>query len=521
MTVIEIMRELQTRQISFLVEGSNIVLGNGKGKIQDSLLAEIRIHKQELINFYNQSILSSVNRRVLPVEEQQYYDLSYMQRNIWIDQKLNPDIPYYNVGTAWTIYGEPDKHRFKQAVDKVIQTHEILRTGFKIVDWDPKQIIFRQVRFSLEYLDISDRKDVIQEINNVTNEVKNIIFDLENPPLFKIFLLKEATDKYHLIFIIHHIISDGWSLRIFFDQVMQQYQLSENETGPGSTEKPLQYKDYASWQNNQLTGSNVGPSKNFWIQKFRDGHNFIFTQNHLSSKQITYSGASKHFEIYDSGLKQINFLCTKLNSTRFILFLSLIKLVLFSFTGTKRITVETGVIERDQGDLASQIGPYLSDIPVQVEIEQNWSFNDFVQQVKSEFILTLSHKWYPIHLIKNDLKQLDNSYAELTNVSFTFHNEGLLNENEIYVNGLKIVKSEFNLVKVLKGMSFHCYEYKRFLRLNIDYSLELFNEQFVDEISREFFRIIDVVSENTEIPIKDLARPHNGFLTMDLKFDFA
>ncbi|WP_217602946.1 condensation domain-containing protein [Chitinophaga sp. GbtcB8] len=520
MSVIEIINDLRERGIPLQVQDNSIVLGNAKGKIPEYLLQKIREHKQELISFWHQFTTQANSEKIVPVGEEPSYELSFMQRNIWIDQQLNPAISYYNVGTAWTIYGEPDAERIREAVNKVVLAHEILRTGFKMIDWEPRQVVYPEMAFDLQYADVSGSQDTVKELDTIIAAARDTVFDLQRPPLFKIFLLKEAHQKYQLVFIIHHIISDGWSLRIFFEEVLKQYKGIAKPADPQKS-RSLQYRDYAVWQNSRLKERNIADSRDFWLQKFSNTAGFIFSAFPFSSRQITYEGASSSFRVPDNDLQKIDVLCAALNTTRYIVLLSVIQLLLHSFTEQQIITVETGVMDRETGDLDAQIGPYLFNVPVQVHVDPSCSFRLFVQQVKAGFIAVLEHKIYPIHLIKKDVKQCNEGNDRLTNVSFTFHNEGLLNENELAVDGLRIVKSEYTPVKVLKGMSFHAYESGKHLDINIDYGLELFDKQFVETVFQEFTRLVNAVDLNPDAKIEYLVRPCNNGHTVDLNFDFV
>ncbi|WP_188927349.1 condensation domain-containing protein [Puia dinghuensis] len=505
------------KNVSLYVEDDNIVLGNGRDRLSETLLTEIRRHKVELMEFFRRSPAKTQIAQPELQPRREYYELSFMQRNIWVDQKLHPDIQYYNVGSSWSVHGELDLQRLQSSIDNVVKQHEILRTGFRIVDWEPKQLIAGNLPWIWDYRELTGHTEA--GLEGIMTEAKNVVFDLESPPLFKIFLIRETEHKHHLIFVIHHIISDGWSLKVFFEQVIQNYR-SGIESRAGATTYPLQYKDFVGWQIRQLSETDIKAKKYFWLEKFKDGKGFFLNPSSSSGKQISFSGTTQTFEICPARKKEIYRLCFDLNSTPFIALLAMLKITLYCFTGKDRIVVETGVMDRPQGGLAGQIGPFLSNIPILVQIDETMTLKDFIKLVRTEFICSLAHKEYPIHLIKKDIKLLHQEFNGLTNISFTFHNDGLLSEEEVRVDGLLIVKSDYKIAKVIKGISFHCFDVKDSLTLNVDYSDELFDKQFIDEFADKFLKILDSIGKSSDTTIRELARSVSGTAEMEFSFNF-
>jgi len=504
MTLLEIIGELRTRNIRISVENHKIVLKDAVDRLPEHLLEKIRNHKQELMLFYEQASMNRENERKVMLADNDSYDLSHMQRNIWVDQKIHPDIPYYNVGSSWIIEGHVDEGRLRSAVEKIVAENEILRTGFPMENWEPRQKIASSVIVDWQYHDLNRKSDVEEQVSALIRAASEIIFDLEKPPLFKIFLIKENQMRFHLLFVIHHIIADGWSLKVFFDQILFHYTHTTNHESVVLPHANLQYKDFSSRQSRQAANEGFMISKRYWEDEFSDVPGFIFESKKGATTQTDYSGASFSAEINPVMRQSLRSRCAELNATPFITILSCIKIALFHFTQAKSVIVETGVIDREEDGLASQLGPYLSNIPIRVEVNEGISFSDFVGQVRSAFIHSLEHKTYPIHLIKKDQKKVKKHFTGLTNVSFTFHNEGLLHAMEIIIGELRIRKSAMPLTRVIKGMSIHAFENPGSLILNIDYSLELFDESFIIHFRDVLFNILNSALCNPKASVGEM-----------------
>ncbi len=210
------------------------------------------------------------------IEEKEYYPISYNQRRLWILYQLEPESPAYNLPGRMELKSQVNVEWIKKALTKIMDRHESFRTGFKTIDGELVQFIVPAwaIEVPLEIMDISslnasEKQQKRQEINL---KVARTIFDLSKAPLFKAVLLKVDEEFYELIFNMHHIIADGWSLEILQREFFYHY--AGYSRGEEVELEPVvyQYKDFAVWHNKQLNNQKIKEkSHQFWKKKLESG----------------------------------------------------------------------------------------------------------------------------------------------------------------------------------------------------------------------------------------------------------
>lgn len=509
MRPVDILLELKSRNIILKAQEGRLVLKNALGQLPEDLLLAIREQKATLLELCLAAQTQSNGLRQQSQED--HHPLSPMQRNIWVDQMLHPDVPNYNIGAAWELKGPLDVDVLKKALQVVTARHEILRTSFAIHDGEPRQQVSQHME--LPWTELEPAEGSVTEIPQALYE---LIFPLDEAPLFRFFYQPAAGDLQYLYLVIHHLISDGWSLKLFFEEALQHYLGTDIEM---ETEKPFQFKDYARNHAGE-TGSEVHrKSRAFWLEKLK-GQSFIMTGDRGLYQQQTFSGKNQKFKIDPILHPQIDELCHQESCTRYVLLLTLVKLSLYQFTGQRNMVIETPVMDRTHGNYADQMGPYLDSIPVCSHIGEEAIFRDYLAKVKAAFHKALSHKSYPIYLVRSELKKEDNQASELTNVNFTFHNKGLLKAQQLQFGDIIIRKLDFTPKTVTNGLSIYLFEYEEELTLSIDYSDELFSDSFITDLGSKFGKLLlDVLEDHTKT-IHQLTRPEKVDQSLDLSFNF-
>jgi len=174
--------------------------------------------------------------------------LSFAQQRLWFIHQLEPDSPAYNVPTALRLQGPIKLAALQQSLNEIIQRHEILRTTFPADDGTPMQVVSPVVAFSLSILDLAGRPDPESCLQRLITEEAQRPFQLARGPLIRGTLLRLAEEDHVLLLNLHHMISDGWSMAVFFRELQQIYEGICAGLPPRLPELPIQYADFASWQ---------------------------------------------------------------------------------------------------------------------------------------------------------------------------------------------------------------------------------------------------------------------------------
>jgi NRPS condensation-like uncharacterized protein len=199
------------------------------------------------------------------------FPLSFPQRMFWFLDKLEPDTPAHNLPRAFRIEGQLDIDALHEAFRVVLRRHDVLRTCFAESDGELYQCVRDDVTIDLDPHDLSPLPASERETGTlaIASEEARKPFDLERPPLFRLRLVRLSPEKHVLILVMHHIITDGWSMSILFKEIAGSYGQLVVGHQPQTTKLPLQYADFAHWQQQALTEAALQGDVEYWREHLR------------------------------------------------------------------------------------------------------------------------------------------------------------------------------------------------------------------------------------------------------------
>ncbi|MCP4157828.1 MAG: hypothetical protein GY757_59510, partial [bacterium] len=237
------------------------------------------IHKEFAVNislaeiFKNPSIRTLANNikgmkkeeyaNIEPVEKKEYYPLTSTQKKPFIGlEKVGEDSVHHNQSYIYILEGKLDTTKFDETFDTIVQRHENLRTSFHIVNGRAVQRV-NDIAFQVTHSrgTEEDRQEMTKQF------VKP--FDLSRAPLLRVQLMQVEEEKYYVFFEMHHIISDATSIGIMLREFITIYHDIPLEP------LPIQFKDYATWQEAQLEKPLFREQEKYWLKKMEG---FQYTQ---------------------------------------------------------------------------------------------------------------------------------------------------------------------------------------------------------------------------------------------------
>src|SRR5262249_49652517 len=176
--------------------------------------------------------------------------LSFAQQRLWFIDQLNPGGAVYNIPGAMRLEGALNLDALERVINEIVRRHEVLRTRFEVIRGEPAQLVDEWEPRILEVIDLTSLPPEARE-EEVTRKVREEAgtgFDLSLGPLLRVKVLKVGKDDHVLLYTMHHIVSDGWSIGILVNEVEALYRaFSMGEESP-LEEAPIQYADFAIWQ---------------------------------------------------------------------------------------------------------------------------------------------------------------------------------------------------------------------------------------------------------------------------------
>ncbi|PWT88385.1 MAG: non-ribosomal peptide synthetase, partial [Acidobacteria bacterium] len=196
-------------------------------------------------------------------EEIFVFPLSYAQRRMWFIDQLHPGNPAYKALHVLRLSGRLSVEAVRRSLQEIVRRHEILRTRFRVHDGEPMQEVLSIAAPPLQILDISGEGRE-QRAADLLEEEEKSGFDLEQGPLLRVKLVRLDAHEHLLLFAIHHIVTDGWSLGVLIQEVATLYAAYECGQESPLPELKVQYADYAVWQREWLQGEVLKKQLGYW-----------------------------------------------------------------------------------------------------------------------------------------------------------------------------------------------------------------------------------------------------------------
>ncbi|MEP6804664.1 MAG: condensation domain-containing protein, partial [Flavobacterium sp.] len=400
----DLVKELENKNIKISLKQNNLEI-NFDGEIDNEILIKLKANKEKLIDFLAKH--SNADKGITSVMSMQNYPVSHAQKRLWIQSQIEENSKAYHICNQVELNGDYDVTIFEAAILKVIQRHEILRTIFKLDDEGKiRQWILESenLNFKVDHIDFTNEKEPFTSVAKYIKEDNDKIFDLENGPLLRISFLKLADKHYVFYYNMHHIITDGWSLKILERDLFAYYKSIKDETKWDLKDLRIQYKDYASWQLSAIDSGSYLKHKNFWINQLAgDIPRLDLPSFKLRPKVMTYDGQLVKTYLSPELTDKIKLYCKENGGSLFMGLLSILKIVLNKYTGQQDITIGTAVAGREDADLEDQIGFYVNTLVLRTQINPEKDYMSFFESVKKSTLEAFSHQIYPFDILISDL----------------------------------------------------------------------------------------------------------------------
>ncbi len=449
--------------------------------------------------------------KIIPIEEQEYYSLSNSQQRLWILEQLEEgQFLYNNVPISYEIQGLLDRDVLQKAIDIVINRHEILRTTFIAVNGDPKQFVDKRniENYKINFRDLSLTQDKEELLKSLLKNRGEEIFDLEKGNLLKFNLFKLDETTYIFQIVIHHIISDGWSMDILFDEINRVYNGVIKNEDVKYLPLLIQYKDFSAWQNGKLNRKNLEGERQYWFNCFKDEiPKLNLTIENGSKKALKKFSGNRVFYTVDKKdvVNSLKAIANHNNASLFMLLLASVKTLLYRYTGQQDIVIGTPVATRNHIDLENQIGCYVNILPLRTKFETEDNFEILLRRVRETVLNGFQNQNYPFDYLIDDLRNvLQLEQPSLFDVMVVFQSGNNKYTKDKSNGGLKIkeYETEFDVSKY--NLTFNFYEESEAIYLTLEYNTDLFSPDTIVRLCNHFGSLLESVSINKNCPIKYL-----------------
>ncbi|MBZ4423289.1 non-ribosomal peptide synthetase, partial [Myxococcus sp. RHSTA-1-4] len=333
--------------------------------------------------------------------------LSFAQQRLWFLEQLEPGSTVYNVPSAVRLTGALDVSAMERAFHELVRRHESLRTTFQVVGGAPVQVVDPRGQARLDVVELSNlpEADREAEARRRTQEESQRPFDLERGPLLRTTLLKLSTQEHVLVLVMHHIISDGWSMGLLVQEIAQLYAAFSQARPSPLPELPLQYADYAVWQREWLSGDVLEAQLRYWKQQLEGAPRLLELPTDLPRPAVqSLEGAFAPFSLGRELSDAVKALGRREGVTPFMVLLAAFQAVLARYSGQEDICVGSPIAGRTRGETEGLIGFFVNTLVLRTRLDGNPSFRELLARVREVTLGAYAHQDVPFEKLVEELR---------------------------------------------------------------------------------------------------------------------
>jgi amino acid adenylation domain-containing protein len=347
--------------------------------------------------------------------------VSYNQRYFWDLDKKYPGKNINNIAGAYKITGEFDPEDFIATINKIISRHETLRTTF----YEKNNEIFQQVTSNddaLIYEDISGLNENEQQkfIENAKEQICLLPFNLTKETTSRFLLIKKDDNEHILLYAIHHIAFDGWSLGIFINELNAFYSSREIDVKENPV-PAIRYTDYSTAQNKMIEQGKYEIQINYWKQNL-SGYDFY--ENHITTTP-NLNTETKRANIDLKVTESLQQVCRKKDISMFMLLFAAFAETLCEMKNKSDLIINTYIAGREYAELESLIGCFVNILPLRVTGIENCNSEEKLKKIRQVCLDAYKNQSLPINLILKNLDDINGKEKSIPDTMFVFQNNSV------------------------------------------------------------------------------------------------
>lgn len=415
--------------------------------------------------------------------------LSFAQQRLWFFDQLEPQNPFYNVSASVPIEGPLDADRLENCLRAVIARHESLRTVFLSEQGQPRQMVLPSIEWRLARYDLSRLPPTQRaaEENRLTLREAEKPFDLAKGPLLRASLIDLGDGHWRLLLTMHHIICDGWSMGVLRRELATLYASPDFPSSGGQAALPLeplplQYADYAVWQQERMQGNFLARQLDYWKSKLGDGSPALELPTDRPRPLVQrFRGDMVAATIPLPVTESLRVICREERATLFMGLLAALQTLLMRYSGQTDISVGSPIANRPRPELEPLIGFFANTLVFRADLSGEPTFRELLRQVRDTAMGAFAHQETPFERLVDELApQRDLGRSPLFQVMFVLQNTPAAASSAA---GLRVGQPQIGLARTANfDLTLNAEETPRGLNLQLVYNVDLFDRETAERM---------------------------------------
>ena len=433
------------------------------------------------------------------------FALSFAQLGLWFLHRLNPSSTAYNISATLRLRGPVDIPALERTFTEIVRRHEVLRTTFSSAEGEPVQIIHPPAAMTLPVHDLGSGPEHEREAEarKLVRAAMQQPFDVSTGPLLRAGLISFDIEEHVLLFTMHHIISDGWSMGVLIREMAALYPAFTAGQESPLAELEIQYVDYAAWQREWLTGEVMRRQLSYWKQQLADPAVLNLPTDRPRPARQSLRAAQLPFKLSKKLSDSLDALCRREAVTLFMTLLAAFQTLLHRYTGQDDILVGGPVAGRTRAETEKLIGIFVNILVFRSDLSGNPAFIDLLQRVRETTLQAQAHQEAPYGKLVEELNPGRNlSRQPLFQVMMNYQDPQV---SSLELGQLILSPTDYEAHAVVRAdLDLHIWETVGGIHGNFMYDADLFEPATIDRMSKRFTGLLESIVQAPESPLHEL-----------------
>ncbi|MBN6100551.1 TauD/TfdA family dioxygenase [Xanthomonas sp. CFBP 8703] len=353
------------------------------------------------------------------------HPLSDAQYRIWLADGAGGPSTLFNFPSIMAMRGEFGVDVLQRSFQAVVRRHLALTAAFVECDGEPWQVFHPQLTLTIPLIDLSalDEAGQREQIERLIEDEVNHVFDLAQPPLLRVTLVRQAGDRCHLLMNMHHIIADGASSSILMSELMESLRANIERRAPALPPLDVQYSDYVYWEQASLEGPSAARTLAYWKGRLSGCETLRLPLDRPRLERRDLHGARVTRPLPQAIVASLQDTCRHTRMTTFSVLLAAFNLLLSRYHGGEDICVGTSAANRPLPELESLIGLFVNQLVLRNRVSPEQGFSELVRHVAETTIDALAHRDVPFDRVVAEFPHMrESGTSPLFQVLFLHNN---------------------------------------------------------------------------------------------------
>ncbi|HEX8793397.1 MAG TPA: amino acid adenylation domain-containing protein, partial [Polyangiaceae bacterium] len=414
--------------------------------------------------------------------------VSPAQEQMWLLNQLAPESPAYNIPDVIPLPGKYDAQALRRALAELVARHEALRTTFSRESGELVQIVHAPFAPEVREVDLRKLAEAERqgEWDRVVREQARAKFDLSRLPLLRATVVHRSEGDHQLLFTVHHIVSDEWSMELVHREIGELYAAFVQGRPPKLDPLPIQYADYAVWQRAQMQGDELRKQLDYWTQDLKGAPTGLaLPLDRPHPETPSDRGSTERFELSPDLSERLQALCREEQATLFMALEAAFAALLHRISGQEDILVGTPISNRTQAETQGLIGCFLNTVVLRTRFQGDSTFRSLLRQVRTSALGAYAHAELPFERLVAALSPArEPGRTPLFQVMFVLHDRDGVVSKVWSDRALQTDTSKFDMTLFVTQSG-------KGLAGVVEYSTEVFERETIRRICRSYARLLD------------------------------